>query len=186
MARHPQFTAFARLLHWAMAALLLAMLLVGIGMVGSLENYGRLVAIHKPLGMVILVLVAVRLVYRLVQPPPPLPRAMPGWQRFFAHASHVLLYLLMFALPLVGWGMLSAAGYPIVLYGAWQLPSILPLDVMLYAWLRCAHTVLAFLLFFLFLAHLGAALLHGLVFRDGVLQSMLPWRSRAERPTVHP
>jgi cytochrome b561 len=134
----------------------------------------------------ILVLVSIRLHYRLGHPAPPLPRSMPAWQRIAAHASHLLLYGLMFALPLVGWGMLSAAGYPIVHYGAWQLPPILPHDVMLYAWLRTAHSILAFLLFFTFLAHLGAALLHGLVFRDGVLQSMLPWRLRADAGTKLP
>jgi cytochrome b561 len=61
--------------------------------------------------------------------------------------SHVVLYALMFALPLVGWGMLSAARYPIVLYGPPELPPILPHDVALYAVLRTAHTVLAFLIF---------------------------------------
>ena len=178
MPSHPQFTLPSRLLHWLMAALILAMLFIGVGMVGSLADYARLVAIHKPLGMLLLVLVAIRLLNRLSHPPPPLPAGMPGWQRVVAHASHAILYALMVALPLVGWGMLSAAGYPIVLYGTWQLPPILPHDVMLYAFLRAAHTVLAFMLFLTILAHLGAALLHGLVFRDGVLQSMLPWRSR--------
>ena len=137
-----------------MAALILAMLFIGIGMVGSLADYASLVAIHKPLGMALLVLVAIRLLNRLFHPAPPLPQAMPGWQRFIAHASHAVLYGLMFALPLVGWGMLSAAGYPIVLYGAWQLPAILPHDVLIYALLRTAHTALAYLLFLTILAHL--------------------------------
>jgi hypothetical protein len=97
---------------------------------------------------------------------------MPGWQRFAAQASHVVLYALMFALPLVGWGMLSAARYPIVLYGPLQLPPILPHDAALYAVLRRMHAVLAFLLFATFLAHFVAALMHSLIFRDGVFQSM--------------
>jgi cytochrome b561 len=114
----------------------------------------------------------------LVQPPPALPEAMPGPQRFIAHAAHFALYGLMFALPLVGWGMLSAAGYPIVLYGALQLPPILPLDVTLYAVLRTTHTVLAYLLFATFIAHFAAALMHALLYRDGVFQSMASWKSR--------
>ena len=69
----------------------------------------------------------------------------------------------MFALPLVGWGMLSAGGYPIPLIGSFHLPPILPHDKALYAILRPAHTVLAYLLFLTFLAHLGAALTHALV-----------------------
>ena len=67
------------------------------------------------------ILVAIRLVNRLLNPAPRLPQGMPAWQRFAAHASHFVLYALMFALPLVGWGMLSAARYPIVLYGPLKL-----------------------------------------------------------------
>ncbi|HVI91105.1 MAG TPA: cytochrome b/b6 domain-containing protein [Dongiaceae bacterium] len=169
---HQPFTAFSRLLHWLMAILVLAMLFIGIGMVASLTDYHWLVSIHKPIGALILVLVVVRLINRLLHPAPALPAGMPGWQRFAAHASHVVLYGLMFALPLVGWGMLSAAHTPVVLYGSLHLPPILPADAALYATLRMAHTVLALLLFLTFLAHLGAALMHALIFRDGVFESM--------------
>jgi Cytochrome B561 len=171
-----RFPIFSRLLHWTMAALILAMLFIGVAMVSSLSDYHRLVAIHRPIGMLILVLVAIRLVFRLISPAPPLPAAMPPLLRFAAVASHVLLYALMFALPLVGWGMLSSAGYPIVLVGSWHLPPILPHGASLYALLRPLHTVLAYVLFATFLVHLGAALTHALVFRDGVFQSMASWR----------
>jgi cytochrome b561 len=141
-------------------------------MVASLANYHWLVSIHKPLGALILVLVAIRLINRLLHPAPPLPAAMPSLMAFVARASHVVLYLLMFALPLVGWAMVSASGTPVVLYGPLHLPPIMPHDAALYAMLRSAHTVLALLLFVTFLAHLGAALLHALIFRDGVFESM--------------
>jgi cytochrome b561 len=179
-----QFTALSRILHWTMAALVLAMLFIGIGMVASLSDYHWLVSIHRPLGVLIFVLVAIRLVNRLLNPAPPLPRGMPAWQRFAAHASHVVLYALMFALPLVGWGMLSAARYPIVLYGPMELPPILPHDVALYAVLRVAHTVLALLLFATFIAHFAAALMHALIYRDGVFPSMASWRTQGEPPTA--
>ena len=171
-----RFPVFSRLLHWTMAVLILAMLFIGAAMVSSLSDYHRLVSIHRPLGILILVQVAVRLVYRLISPPPPLPAAMPPLLRFAARASHVLLYALMFALPLIGWGMLSAAGYPIALVGTWHLPPILPHSDGLYAILRPLHTTLAYLLFATFLAHLGAALAHALIFRDGVFQSMASLR----------
>ena len=96
-----------------------------------------------------------------------------------AVASHVVLYALMFALPLVGWGMLSAARYPIVDYGPLELPPILPRDAALYAALRTAHMVLAFLLFAAFLAHFAAALMHALIYRDGIFPSMVSWKARA-------
>ena len=179
MAQPLRFTTFSRILHWTMAVMILAMLFIGVGMVASLSDYHWLVSIHKPLGVLILILVAIRLVNRLLNPAPPIPAGMPAWQRFAAHGSHVVLYVLMFALPLVGWGMLSAARYPIVLYGPLELPPILPHDAALYAVLRTAHTVLALLLFATFIAHFGAALMHALIFRDGIFPSMAPWKARA-------
>lgn len=167
------FPLLSRLLHWTMALLILAMLFIGVAMVSSLSDYHRLVAIHRPLGILLLVLVALRLINRLLSPPPPLPAAMPKVLKLAAHASHWLLYALMFAVPLVGWGMLSAADYPIQLIGGLHLPPILPHDRTLYAVLRPMHTVLAFGLFATFLAHLGAALTHALVFKDGVFRSMV-------------
>jgi cytochrome b561 len=166
------FPLISRILHWTMAVLVLAMLFIGIAMVASLADYHRLVAIHRPLGILILVLVAIRLVNRLINPPPPLPSGMPLLLKLAAHGSHIVLYALMFALPLVGWGMLSAGGYPVVLAGSLHLPAILPHSDGLYAVLRPLHTVLAFLLFATFLAHLGAALMHALIFKDGVFASM--------------
>jgi cytochrome b561 len=167
------FPLLSRLLHWTMALLILAMLFIGVAMVSSLSDYHRLVAIHRPLGILLLVLVALRLVNRLVSPPPPLPSGMPAVLRLAAQASHWLLYGLMFAVPLVGWAMLSAAGYPIQLVGSLHLPAILPPDRALYAVLRPLHTEFAFLLLATFLAHLGAALTHALIFKDGVFRSMV-------------
>jgi cytochrome b561 len=171
-----RFPMASRLLHWTMAVMVLAMLFIGIAMVGSLADYHRLVAIHRPLGILILVLVALRLANRLIRPAAPLPVDMPRILRLAAQASHALLYTLMVALPLVGWTMLSAAGNPVVLIGAWHLPPLLPPSDALYALLRPLHTVLAFVLFATFLVHLGAALMHALIFRDGVFQSMVSWR----------
>lgn len=170
MIRH--FPVVSRLLHWIMAVLILAMLFIGVAMVSSLSDYHRLIAIHKPIGILILVLAAIRLVNRLINPPPPLPAGMPAPLRFAATASHWLLYALMFAQPTVGWAMLSAAGYPIALIGSLHLPPILPHDAALYSLLRPLHTVLAFALFATFLLHLGAALTHAFIFRDGVFRSM--------------
>jgi cytochrome b561 len=173
-----RFAGSSRLLHWLMAVLILAMLFIGAGMAASASpRYATLVSIHKPLGIAILILVAIRLVNRLFNPPPPLPADMPAIQRFAAHASHWVLYALMFLLPLIGWGMLSAGGYPIVLFGPLQLPPILAQNATVYATLRQLHTILAYLLFATFLVHFAAALFHGLIRRDGVLESMLPGRS---------
>lgn len=166
------FPLLSRLLHWTMAVLILAMLFIGIAMVSSLSDYHRLVAIHRPLGILLLVLVAVRLINRLLSRPPALPADMPVLLKGVAHGSHWLLYGLMFAVPLVGWGMLSAGDFPIQVVGGFHLPPILPHDKALYAFLRPLHTLLAFALFGTFLLHLGAALTHALIFKDGVFRSM--------------
>jgi cytochrome b561 len=175
------FPLVSRVLHWAMAAMILAMLFIGIGMVTTSDSYQALVSIHRPLGVAILVLVALRLINRQLNPPPSLPAGMPRHLRFAAHASHVALYALMFAVPLAGWSMLSAGGYPVVLFGPLHLPPIVPHNAALYAVLRHAHTILALLLFATFLAHLGAALMHAFVFRDGVFPGMASLALRGTR-----
>jgi cytochrome b561 len=170
-----QFALLLRCLHWLMAALIVAMLFIGVSMVVSLGNYHGLVAIHRPLGILILLLAAIRLATRIFTTAPALPPTVPQPERFVAKASEALLYALFFALPLVGWGMLSAGNYPIVMFGAVHLPPILPARPELYATLRETHTLLAYLLFLAFLAHLGAVLFHTLVVRDGLLNRMVPW-----------
>jgi cytochrome b561 len=176
MAKNPtQFAFQSRILHWLMAAMLLTMLFIGAFMVTSLGDYHRLVAIHRPLGIMILILAAVRLVNRRFTTLPPFPPKMSKRERFLASVSERLLYTLMFVLPLVGWGMLSAGHYPIVMYGPVHLPPILPANPTLYSVLRKAHTILAYLLFATFLFHLATVLFHTLVIRDRLLNRMALW-----------
>ena len=174
-----QFNVRMRVLHWLMAVAVLAMLGIGVAMVASLADYNRLVSIHRPLGILILILVVIRFVNRLFSTLPPFPASMSPQERLAATASEVLLYGLLFVQPLVGWAMLSAAGYPIVLSGSLHLPPILPHSVMLYVILRKTHTALAYLLFVAFIAHFGAVLFHTLIVRDGLFSRMAPWRVRA-------
>jgi cytochrome b561 len=170
-----QFNVLARILHWTMAAMVLTMLCVGVAMVTSLANYHMLVSLHRPLGTAILILVVVRFVNRQLSSLPPFPATMSHRERLAAKASEYTMYSLMFVLPLVGWGMLSAARYPIVLFGSLHLPFILPHNLMLYWVLRQAHTALAYLFFVTFIGHFGAILFHTLIVRDGILKRMVPW-----------
>ncbi|MFM0242242.1 cytochrome b [Paraburkholderia phytofirmans] len=172
------FSPLARLLHWTMAPLIIAMLFIGVGMVATVSRaHDTLIAIHRPLGIALLLLVVLRMGVRITRGSPPLPDDMPTAQRFAAKASHLVLYVLMAAMPLIGWGMLSAAGYPVTLYGPLHLPPIAPHNVELFALLRALHTWFAFALFATVLLHLAAALFHGLIRRDGVFSSM----ARGER-----
>lgn len=176
--RGERFTPAQRVLHWLMAVMVLAMLFIGIGMVSTLQpRFLVLIAIHKPLGIAILLLGLLRLGVRLRRGAPRLPADLPWWQIAGAKASHVLLYTLLIVMPLVGWSMLSAGGYPIMLYGPIYLPPIMPHSDALYAVLRSAHTWLAYLFFATILLHIAAALFHALVRRDGVFPSMASWRA---------
>lgn len=176
---HTQFSGLQKLLHWSMAGLILAMLFVGAGMVATVSRaHDALVALHRPLGIALLLLVVIRVAVRLRRGSPPLPGSMPAAQRVIAKASHVVLYTLMLAMPLIGWGMLSAGGYPVTMAGAFHLPSILPVDVRLFALLRALHTWLGLTLYGVVLLHVAAALLHGLILRDGVFAAMAPQARR--------
>lgn len=181
-----QFTMPMRILHWLMAAMVLSMLCIGLTMVASIGNYHALVSIHRPLGIAILAVACVRWVTRVLSPLPPFPATVPPRERLIATASEYLMYTLLFAMPLIGWGMLSAARYPVAMFGAWRLPYILPHNVTLYWWLRKAHTILAYLFILTFLAHFAAVLFHTLVVRDGLLFRMVPWPVRQSAPAPAP
>jgi cytochrome b561 len=168
-----RFTALQRLLHWLMAVCILAMLFIGVGMVSTvMPKYLTLVSIHKPLGVAILVLALVRLVVRLRYGAPSLPADLPEPMKLAAQLSHYAFYVLMIGMPLIGWGMLSAASYPVVLFAGVHLPAILPRSASLHALLWNAHFYLAFAFFALILLHVAAALFHALIRRDGVFDSM--------------
>ena len=179
-----QFALQSRILHWLMAAMLLTMLFIGVTMVASLGNYHALVAIHRPLGILILILAVIRLINRIFTTLPPFPPTMSQRERWIASASEKLLYTLMIALPLVGWGMLSAGHYPIIMFGPVHLPPILPASPTVFAILRKTHTVLAYLLFFTFLAHLSAVLFHTLIIRDRLLHRMALWSLHSGKTSV--
>jgi cytochrome b561 len=153
--------------------MIVAMIFIGIGIVASVaERHLWLVRLHKPLGIATLVLAAVRLTARLLRRPPALPPDLPRWRILAARMSHWLLYGLMFAIPLIGWAMLSAGGYPVMLSESLRLTAIFPVNASAFAVLRHLHGWLATLLFLTFLWHMAAALHHGLIRRDGVLSSI--------------
>jgi cytochrome b561 len=114
-----RFTPLQRLLHWLMAVCILAMLFIGVGMVSTVTpKFLPLVAIHKSLGIAILVLALIRLAVRLRYGAPALPADLPEPMKLAAYLSHYALYALMIGMPLIGWAMLSAAAYPVVVFGS--------------------------------------------------------------------
>jgi cytochrome b561 len=177
---HQRFAPLQRLLHWLMAICILAMLFIGVGMKSTvMPKYVPLLLIHKSLGIAILVLALIRLAVRQRDGAPPLPADLPEPMKLAARLSQYALYALMIGMPLIGWAMLSAADYPVVLVGGVRLPAILPQSDSLHTLLWDAHFYLAFVFFALILMHLAAALFHALVRRDGVFESMAPELSPA-------
>jgi cytochrome b561 len=171
------FTILQRLLHWLMAIAIVAMLFIGVGMVSTImPKYVPLLVTHKTLGIAILVLALLRIVVRLRSGTPPLPSDLPPPMKLGAVLSHYALYALMLAMPLIGWAMLSAGGYPIVLLGGIHLFPIAPVSASLHALLWNAHQLLGLAFFALILLHLAAALFHALIRRDGVFESMTSGR----------
>jgi cytochrome b561 len=181
-----RFAVPQRILHWLMAICILSMLFIGVGMVSTISaKYLTLVQIHKPLGIAILVLALIRLVLRLYYGAPALPADLPAPMKLAAELSQYIFYALMIAMPLIGWGMLSAAEYPVVLFGGVHLPSILPVSPSLHTLLWHAHYYLAFAFFGLILMHVSAILFHKLVRNDGVFEAMasVSTHDEPERPT---
>lgn len=170
-----RFALPSRLLHWTMAAMVVVQLFIAAVMMASLAYHPLLLAIHKPLGVVILLFVLIRIGNRLLHRPPPFMATMHPLERLVAKGSEYLLYALLLAQPLVGWAMLSAEGNPVVLFGQLSLPGIAPHSAALFAVLRHTHTILAYVLFATFTAHMCAVLLHTLVFRDRLLDRMAVW-----------
>ncbi|WP_066334445.1 cytochrome b [Azohydromonas lata] len=160
-------------LHWLLALLITGTFALGLYMADLPVSPTRLklYSWHKWAGVVVLALSAVRLLVRL-RSARPHDMHMPAWQRAAAHGTHHALYLLFFAVPLVGWAYSSAAGFPVVLFGVLPLPDFVPVDKALAALLKPWHKGLAFALGALVLLHLAAVLKHQLIDRDGLLARM--------------
>lgn len=173
-----RYTRTAIGLHWLLAFALVAIFVVGVYMSDLPFSPQRLKLYnwHKWAGVTILLLSALRLGWRLMNRPPELPAkvqaAMPAWQRAAHHGTHHLMYLLFFAVPLLGWAYSSAAGFPIVWFGVLPLPDFVPADKALAELIKPWHALSAFALAALVVMHVGAALKHQLIDRDGLLARM--------------
>jgi cytochrome b561 len=172
-----RYTRTAIALHWLMALAIIGTFGLGLYMAGLSFSLHRLKLYnwHKWAGIAILTLAALRLLWRLTHKPPPEP-PMPAWQRVAASATHHLLYVLFFAVPLAGWAYSSAAGFPVVWFGVLPLPDFVSADKALAETLKAVHKYLAFSMAALVLMHVAAALKHQLVDHDGLLWRMLPAR----------
>lgn len=171
-----RYTRTAVFLHWLVALGLIGTFALGFYMEGLplSPNKLKLYAWHKWAGMTLLVLVVIRLAWRLSHPAPALPDSMTTRDRLLAHAGHWLLYLLMLAIPVSGWLMSSAQGFQVVWFGVLPLPDLVPKNEALGELLLNIHVVLNYVMLITVIGHVAAALHHHFIKKDTVLKRMLP------------
>lgn len=176
-----RYSSMAIFLHWLVALGLVGTFALGFYMEGLPLSPSKLklYSWHKWAGMSLLVLIVFRLAWRLTHPVPELPPAMGQAARMAAHAGHWLLYALMLAIPVSGWLMSSAQGFPVVWFGLLPLPDLISKDAALGALLQDVHVILNYTLLVVVIGHVVAALLHHFVKKDTVLARMLPLIGKA-------
>jgi cytochrome b561 len=173
-----RYTRTAMSLHWLIALMLFGMFGFGLYMVELPLSPQKLkfYSYHKWAGVTVFLLVLARLAWRITHRPPALPADMPAWQVTAAKAGHHLLYLLMVIVPLSGWLMSSAKGFQTVWFGVLPLPDLLAKDEALGDALLLTHRLLNWFFMLVVAGHVGAALKHHFIDRDGLLSRMLPGR----------
>ena len=177
----PRYSLAQRLLHWLIAILVLTTLAIGmtlgtLGFEGTRDAFGmdttnRLYITHKTIGVLMIGLMALRIVLRLVRGKPAYAVPLEGPQRIASEIVHGLLYLLLAAMPIVGWAATAAGGYPINFFD-WVLPPLIGQDDALAGTLFLWHAILAWTILGLILLHVAGAFYHWLIRRDGVMKRM--------------
>lgn len=169
-----EYTVTARFLHWLVAGLIVVQVILA-KLAENTDSQVRelaLLANHKSVGITILALATVRIVWRLLHRPPPLPAQMPRWQVTASHISHWSLYLLLFLVPVTGWLMSSASAYSVSWFNLFQLPDFVAPNPDLKDILEETHELLAKILIVIASLHVLAALKHAIVDKDGVFSRM--------------
>lgn len=170
-----RYTLVQKTLHWSIALAVIGALAGG-ELIHWLDNGSfkdQVYFLHKSTGILILALMVARVVARLFHGAPALPAEIPGWQRRVSGLTHFLLYALLVTMPLVGWAATSAYPAPLPFYGLFDIPALVGADRALSEQLFAIHRYMGRAILALVVMHIGAALFHGLVKKDGVFQRMV-------------
>jgi len=183
MSEATGYPGIRKLVHWVVAVCVILALAGGImlyryGFDGLMKAYGAettnfIYKYHKSFGLLILMLMTVRIALKLLMPDPPHVPPLPAFHRIASKSVHGLLYLLLLVQPIIGWVATSAGGYPAEFFGG-VFPALVGKDDALSHTLYGAHRALGMLILLLVTVHIGAALMHRFVYKDGVLARMLP------------
>jgi cytochrome b561 len=170
------YTRTAIALHWLVALIIVASFPVGLYMVELALSPAKLkiYSYHKWAGVTVFVLAVARVLWRATHPAPALPDSVPRWQQSVGNATHLLLYLLILAIPVSGWLMSSALGFQTVYFGVLPIPDLLDKNRELGESLKFVHMFLNYTMAALVGMHVGAALKHHFIDRDGLLSRMRP------------
>lgn len=171
------YTGTARFLHWLIVALLIAQFIFAWTMphIGRTVPQSILIDLHVWFGVAILFVAVLRLLWRVTHREPEPDDGLPPWQVASARAMHWALYVLLFAVPLIGWFNASWRGMPVTFFGLFELPKLIGTHVGDWHWTGDIHGFLAnYVMLGLIGLHVAAALYHHFVCRDGVLRRMLP------------
>ena len=172
-ARYPALTRF---LHWVVGLMVIATMPIGMIMLQpdlARPTQDLLFILHKNGGVIILLLVLLRIVWRLATPAPALPASVPDWQARIAKAVQVTLYVLLLTMALSGYIRVRAGGFPVEMLDALGLPALVPRSDALAEFAKSVHATVRFPLAALIVLHIGAALKHA-VARDGVFGHVWP------------
>ena len=164
----------AKSLHWILAIMIIGLLSVGLYMedLAPSDQKWQLYSLHKAIGIIALALVALRLIWRFMNPQPSLPTDIPAYQKLASRLTHYGLYFLMFAMPLAGWVMSSAGGHPISVFGL-PIPPIVGEDKALGKLANTLHGLGGWAFIALISLHFAAALYHQFIRKDGILKRMV-------------
>ena len=172
-----RFGAGARLFHWLVVLLVLVQIPAGIAMIAPAlkqESIDRLFVLHKGLGVVLLVVVVARSLWRLTHRAPPMSESIPELERRIAVATHWVIYTVLLIVAGSGYVRVVGEGFPIEMMDALGLPTLLPLMPEVASWASLVHRFSTFLLVALVAVHVAEVLRHHLVVRDGTLARMWP------------
>lgn len=172
-----QYSKISQLLHWLIAGLIIGQFILAKLSERAEQNDSvvqqlALLANHKSIGMTILMLALIRLIWRLFNSPPPLPKSMPVWQMSASAWTHRIIYALLFFIPLSGWLMSSATAYSVSWFNLFAFPDLVAADKGLAGILHQAHEISTKLLFVIVVIHVLAALKHHYIDKDEVLLRM--------------
>ncbi len=174
------YGSVSRGFHWLTAALVIGLLVLGL----LLEEMARgafklkMINLHKSVGVLVLLLTLARILWHFYSKKPALIATLKKWEKVLSHTLHGLLYLALIGMPMSGWIMSSAKGYPVSLFKLATLPQIVEENKALAEWAGEIHEILGYTLIVIIIVHFVGALKHHFIDRDDTLRRMTPFLKR--------